>query len=352
MKNFLRILIVLVSAILIVGLILMATLFITNYNPKETELASYTLKGTRQAKFNEPMTFFTWNIGYGISSSDEKSFSDGGKKVEPINYEVVRENLIGIRDTIKYYDADGYFLQNVDENSKRSGKINEVKYLSDELNLDYTFAYDHKVSFFPFPWPVQGKIASGSATFTPFQINGAHRVPLTPTSSYFPINLVSPKRAMLVTRIPIANSAKSLVLVNINLDNKVGVNSDVQFNEVVSFLNEEYKKGNYIVAGGSINRLLNGNIGSLINDNNLPLPERLRNTLSDGWKLSYDSSTPTVRTLNDEYKYWSNSTTNQYVVDGFITSPNVDVIGVHTIDEGFFYSNHNPVRATVRLLEE
>ena len=351
MKNFLRILIVLISAILIVALVLMGICLFTQYNPKDVELASYTLKGNRHANFDDPITLVSWNIGSAISSSDEKSFKDGGKKVEPISIDTVSKNLMGIRDTLKFYNADAYFLQDVDTSSKRSGKINEVKYFNDELDLDYSFALDNKVAFYPFPWPVQGKIEAGSATYLPYQINGAHRIPLTIGESRFPFKFVSPKRAMLVTRTPIDGSSKTLVLVNINLDKKVASTNDAQFNDVVNFINDEYKKGNYVIVGGTINRLLNGNIGSKINNSNLASPSRLRNALGSDWTLAYDSSVPTVRTMNDTYNYKNNTTTNEYVVDGFICSPNVKVYNVHTIDEAFFYSDHNPVKATVKLIQ-
>ena len=38
------------------------------------------------------------------------------------------------------------------------------------------------------------------------------------------------------------------------------------------------------------------------------------------------------------------------MLDGFITSPNVRVESVKTLDEGFTYSDHNPMLLNVTLL--
>ena len=41
-----------------------------------------------------------------------------------------------------------------------------------------------------------------------------------------------------------------------------------------------------------------------------------------------------------------------YVIDGFILSPNVELVSVNTLDEGFTYSDHNPVKLQVKLSSE
>ena len=41
--------------------------------------------------------------------------------------------------------------------------------------------------------------------------------------------------------------------------------------------------------------------------------------------------------------------TQHYVIDGFILSPNVELTGVQTQDDGFRFSDHNPVLLNIRL---
>ena len=41
--------------------------------------------------------------------------------------------------------------------------------------------------------------------------------------------------------------------------------------------------------------------------------------------------------------------TQHYVIDGFILSPNVELTSVQTQDDGFRFSDHNPVLLSIRL---
>ena len=59
-------------------------------------------------------------------------------------------------------------------------------------------------------------------------------------------------------------------------------------------------------------------------------------------QYAYDDGVPTCRLLNQPYEP-NSSKTQYYVIDGFIVSPNVTVERIETINEGFVYSDHNPV---------
>ena len=70
--------------------------------------------------------------------------------------------------------------------------------------------------------------------------------------------------------------------------------------------------------------------------------------LPDGWHFAYDTATPTCRLDNQPYDAESDAT-QHYVIDGFILSPNVELTGVQTQDDGFRFSDHNPVLLNIRL---
>ena len=53
--------------------------------------------------------------------------------------------------------------------------------------------------------------------------------------------------------------------------------------------------------------------------------------------------------LNQAYDADDTENTQYYVIDGFILSPNVQLNTVKTLDEGFTYSDHNPVKLNVTL---
>ena len=67
-----------------------------------------------------------------------------------------------------------------------------------------------------------------------------------------------------------------------------------------------------------------------------------------GWHLAADAATPTNRTVEQPYRSGVNYTS---VIDGFLVSPNVEVVSVETLDLVFAHSDHNPVRVKVRRRE-
>ena len=69
----------------------------------------------------------------------------------------------------------------------------------------------------------------------------------------------------------------------------------------------------------------------------------------EGWSFAFDASTPTCRLNNAAYDA---GTSQHYVLDGFIVSPNVNVERVETLDIGFDYSDHAPVVLDITLKEE
>lgn len=70
--------------------------------------------------------------------------------------------------------------------------------------------------------------------------------------------------------------------------------------------------------------------------------------LPDGWHFAYDTAVPTCRLDNQPYDAESEAT-QHYVIDGFILSPNVELTSVQTQDDGFRFSDHNPVLLSIRL---
>lgn len=68
--------------------------------------------------------------------------------------------------------------------------------------------------------------------------------------------------------------------------------------------------------------------------------------LPAGWSFAYDTSVPTCRLLDKPYDA---ETSQHYVIDGFILSPNVEKVTVETQDLGFHAADHNPVYLEVKL---
>ena len=152
---------------------------------------------------------------------------------------------------------------------------------------------------------------------------------------------------------PLADSDKALVLINLHLeayDN--GEGKAKQTAQLVKLLNEEYEKGNYVIAGGDFNSMLPD-----VNPDLYPLKETEHfmpadidaSILPEGWQYVTDDSVPTSRLLNHPYDAENLDNNQFYVIDGFILSPNVTLHQVETVDYQFAWSDHNPVRIQVEL---
>ena len=164
---------------------------------------------------------------------------------------------------------------------------------------------------------------------------------------------VNLKRCLLVSYIPLADSDRYLVVVNLHLEAyDGGAGNAAQMEELKQFLTEEYEKGNYVIAGGDFNQNFPGAAEDYPNTHTaLWNPGMLEaSMIPDGFSLAYDLSVPSCRLDNQPYDAADTENTQYYVIDGFILSPNVRSDRVKTLDEGFADSDHNPVCLTVTLV--
>ena len=180
---------------------------------------------------------------------------------------------------------------------------------------------------------------------------GATRISL-PVPFKWPVRIGNLKRALLVERLAVAGSDKELVLVNLHLEAySSGKGRDAQMRQLVDFLKAEYEKGNYCIAGGDFNQSFPG-IDSetfrLKNKDSFIPGELSPDMLPAGWQFATDTQTPSSRLNNIPYS-GNPETTQLYVIDGYIISPNVERLSVKTADLGFRYSDHNPVEITLSL---
>ena len=160
------------------------------------------------------------------------------------------------------------------------------------------------------------------------------------------------KRCLLVSRLPVEGSDRELVLVNLHLEAyDDGEGKAAQTRQLMGLLQEEYEKGNFVIAGGDFNQAFPGSLEAYPNNHpdlwEIPLLEE--ETLPDGFRFAFDFSTPSCRLLNQPYDPADLENTQHYTIDGFIVSPNVTVSTVETLDLGFENSDHNPVLMTVDL---
>lgn len=333
-------------AVAVVGI---GYLTLTEYRPPAEE--ELELSQPSETAFSaEQIRVLTFNTGYAGLGEESDFFMDGGKQVAPGSEGLEEKNEAGILQQILAADPDVALLQEVDRDSSRSFRKDQAARYADGLSRPFVFALNYKCAFVPYPLPPIGKVESGLQTLTGYQIADAERVSLTCPFSW-PVSAANLKRCLLVSSLPLSGTDKRLVIINLHLEAyDDGAGRAQQLRELLGRMQAEYAAGNYVIAGGDFNcsfpgaeeayPLLNGALWS---------PGTLdAGQLPQGYSFAYDLSVPSCRLLDAPYEAGVNQT---YVIDGFLLSPNVQAVSVETLDQGFRYSDHNPVLLTARLAE-
>lgn len=324
-------------------------LTIREYRPEAEEKISYP-GGSRKLEAGSSLSVLTFNTGYGGLDASEDFFMDGGKEVQPDNKEQVEANIAGISTVLQDNESDVYFLQEVDRNSKRSYYMDEMEAYEQALGLKGAFACNFKCVYVPYPLPPIGKVESGLVSFSNYEVSKAKRISL-PESFTWPVKTCNLKRCMLETRLPVEGSEKELVLINFHLEAyDDGEGKIAQSKMLAKKLDEEYEKGNYVIAGGDFNQtfeMLGGKYPKIEKEGWTP-GIISQDSLPEHFSFAVDDAYPTCRLLNKPYT-GDYETSQVYVLDGFIVSDNLTVEEVKVINEDFQYSDHQPVRLKVKL---
>lgn len=324
---------------------LLAILTLTDYRPKVETSLQVQNNGTATLKKGTELSIITFNIGYCGLDKNQDFFMDGGTSSRSSSKEQTMTNLEKITTFLANQKADILLLQELDIKSTRSFNINELEYMESTLK-DYssTFGQNYKVPWVPIPISQpMGAADSGLVTLSRYMTTKAARYQY-PGSEAWPVKLFELDRCFVESRIP-ASEGKELVLINSHLSafDKGGEIRKKQLDFLKSYTTGEYNKGNYVIIGGDWNHQLPGTDTSRFKaEESWPfwlqkLPDDF--TPSE-FKWGVDSSIPSNRTVAKAYVEGENFLS---VIDGFLVSPNVEIISVKGRDLGFENSDHNPV---------
>ncbi len=351
MKKMLYLLLILIAIPVLYVATHLVIGFATKYRPAEVENIPIDPPSTEVPKPSSDSTFslLIWNVGYGGLGKEVDFFYDGGKMViTPLA--LVEKYVAGISRQIEALKTtDFILLQEVDVNSKRSHGFNMVEAIKSVVNSDYaSFATNYKVRYLPFPWTEPlGKIHSGLLTLSSRKPMDVSRVAF-PGITDFPRKLFYLERCMLISRYALQNG-KELIVINMHLEayDDGGVKKQ-QMAVMKKYVEAEYAKGNYVVIGGDWNIAppdFDVKKWEKEPENDaLYLMKNDPNYIKD-WQYVYDGNTPTnrknIRPLDAK--------TFTTVIDYYLISPNLEVVSVEGVNAGFEFSDHNPVKATLRL---
>ena len=350
--KILKTILLILAVILLLAVAFFGFLTVTEYKPADRETLTTEGPADRTLSVGDSFTVMTWNIGYGALGDNADFFMDGGESVNTADKDRVLSNMDGVLAEIQKEQPDILFLQETDIDSMRSHHINEYEMVRDEME-GYTgaFAANFKVFFLPYPIPPIGKVHSGIATFTSYPVSGAERIQLTIPFSW-PVSTANLKRCVLVSRVPVEGSEKELVLVNLHLEAyDSGEGKIAQTKMLKQILDEEYAKGNYVIAGGDFNQVFSSR------DHDAPEAQPGKwqagwidvTAFGGNWQFLMDGKVPSCRSLDQAYEGADLESFQYYLIDGFIVSKNITVEESGAKDLGFVVSDHNPVAAKLKL---
>lgn len=297
-------------------------------------------------------TALSYNIGFGAYSPDFTFFMDGGEESRAASRESVLSLTEGVYRLALAEEADFYLFQEVDTDSDRSHHVDQSAILRAAFpGHAGVFAVNYHSAYLAYPFrEPHGASESGLLTLSRVTPTSAVRrsLPISTSLSKF----LDLDRAYSVSRIPV-EGGRELVLYNVHTS-AYGGSPEIRTAQLTMLLEDmkrEYEAGNYCLAGGDFNHDFTGSSTVLFGGEATdygwaqPFPAEL---LPEGITraIGYEG-TPTPSCRNCDVPYGPDCMT--LIVDGFLTSANIEVTAVRNLSTGFAYSDHEPVKLTFTL---
>lgn len=243
-KKVSKILLIIIGVIVLLVAGFVLWLSINEFNPEpvsDVDIEANSRIGELSPYEGQEISLISWNIGYGGLGKNADFFMDGGEDVVTYDHDGVTANLVGIYKTL-YDDDDApsiFMLQEVDNDSARTYGICERQYLG---IYNSAYAMNYSCPYVPFPLPPIGKVNSGLLTTSLFDIDHADRISL-PCPFSWPVSAANLKRCLLVSYMPIEDSEKHLVIVNLHLEAyDDGEGKIAQTKQLREFIQSEYER--------------------------------------------------------------------------------------------------------------
>lgn len=286
------------------------------------------------------ISVLTWNLGYAGLGEQADFFADKGKSFRALSQAEIAQAAQDIAGHLSRGDWDVICLQ---ENAA-AGFLTRGVPLRDRLNAALaqmrSFHWsDLKTILVPPPlW-----LDHGMSIYTWLQDAGCEILKLPQNAALY-FGFLKKYYVGQISRYPIGDTGKDWVVINVHLSayDQGGAIRDAQIRRVMSRAQTEFEKGHHVVIGGDWNMRLDPTEFDHQTDPKFLfwLVDIPTDALPEGWRVVVDKNKPTVRTLHAAYEPGANYTT---IVDGFVVSPNVEVVDVKTTDFGFAFTDHHPV---------
>jgi len=352
-KLLMRIVIILSIIVLAVIIYILGILIINSVNDYKPQTMSVNTKAGSGAEIQDEKSTFSiisWNIGYAGLGAKSDFFYDGGKMTMPEKADY-KSYLHGILERIESFDSPDFILfQEVDTSSARSYRVNQYELIKKRLPLySSVFAKNYDVSFVPVPvFNPMANVVSGLATYSRYD-------PVSTSQVVFPGNFAWPTRLFMLDRcflLSIFEVQGSKKLYIINTHNSAfddGSLRDSQLGLLYEYMLRASENGDYVVAGGDWNMNPAGYSNTVFASGDLAFKlQDLPLIIGPGseWQIAFNTIYPTNRKVSSAYDTGKTYTT---IIDYFICSPNIEILEVDCLYDGFENSDHHPVLLRFKL---
>lgn len=324
--------------ILLLVLLVVGILALNYFN---TSLASKSGRSGNLKNAGTTISVLDWNIGYAGLGKESDFIMDGGENLLPPSRQIVEKNLAGIQKILRAHPSDFYFIQEAADPDMLTYGVDVFGGIKDALpNTDWIHAFGYHTKFIPTKWAVK----NGTAFFSRLKTKPVKliRLPNEPTRIY---GILQRQYHIQVREFSDARD-KEWVIINIHLSafDEGGNIRIQQFEKLLSIARQYYADGKHVVIGGDWNmQLTPTDFPNTTKEKDLFWLKVLpREKLPSDWQLVFDPNIASVRTNYQPYINGENYTT---IIDGYLVSPNVEVISVNGIDTNFEFTDHQPVLA-------
>jgi endonuclease/exonuclease/phosphatase family metal-dependent hydrolase len=362
LRNILKALILIVAALVVVAAVYAVYLLVTYSRIDDVTQLEVSNNSDLTVRTGKTYKAVTYNVGFGSYSPEYSFFMDtstwkNGKVTtgiygKGISLSDVIKNTEGSAAVLRDIDADFVLLQEVDTPSTRSFGVDMKSYYEASFpEMASTFAVNFHSSWLNLPLlDPHGVANAGLLTLSYYDISSAERISYPVSDSLSKIADLD--RCFSVQRITVDNG-RELVIINSHMSayDEGGVIRKAQLEMLMTYLETEYRKGNYVIVGGDFNHALGEEYVeafatemakpdwvSILSDDELP----------EGFSIVKPSTGFRYATCRSADIPYTKGINYETIVDGFIVSDNIKAESI-VYNTDYAYSDHQPVVLTFTL---
>jgi endonuclease/exonuclease/phosphatase family metal-dependent hydrolase len=325
----------------------------------------------KDVELGKDYSLVTYNLGFGAYDPNYSFFMDKStlrKDVESVgkagetvtgkastasSKESAEVLTNGALNTLDFISPDFIYFQEIDKDSNRSKRVNQVeeaKLAFPEMSSIFASNFHSVWLQYP-PLDPIGDIQSGIQTFSSFRIASAVRRSL-PITDAFPTKFFDLDRCLMVLHLPVKDSSKQLVMINLHLSayDKDGEFKKEQLTLLYELAKAEASKGNFVIIGGDFNNAFGSSITDFQNSEEIPewIIDFDKTKVPSGFSIVTPSNSKELGSVRDTSFPYLPGQNYETITDGFIVSDNVEA-NSKILDTKYKYSDHNPVKLDFKL---